>query len=95
MVAYEVEHGRTFRSFTLIRTAELHKAAKKAGETLSQTPAEDGLGGRRRRGIALADEVSGLLERLHNRPTDRAVAREVRLHLDKLAGNASDLAGEL
>lgn len=95
MVAYEVEHGRTFRSFAVIRTAELHKVALRAWEALNETPAEHGLNGRRQRGIRLADETSGLLQRLHERPTDQQVAREVRLGLDRLRGDASDLAGEL
>jgi hypothetical protein len=95
MVAYEVEHGRTFRSFALIRTAELHKVSMKAWETLNETTAEHGLEGRRRRGIRLADEATGLLQRLHARPTDQRVARQVRLRLDQLRGDASDLAGEL
>jgi hypothetical protein len=95
MVAYEVEHGRTFRSFSVIRTAELHKVSLMAYETLSETPAEHGLEERRRRGIRLADEVTGVLERLHGRPTDQSLARHVRLRLDALKTAASDLAGEL
>src|SRR5438094_9450784 len=88
LVAHEVERGRTFRSFSLIRTAELHKVAKNASEGLQETPAEDGLRPAAKRGADLGHHVSGLLERLHAQPTDRAVAHDVRVGLDRLATQA-------
>jgi hypothetical protein len=95
LVAHEVERGRTLRSFSSIRTAELHKVAMNASQALQETPAESGLGASARRGAALGDRVRGLLERLHNRPTDRALARNVRSALEQLATDAGDLADQL
>jgi hypothetical protein len=95
LVAHEVERGRTIRSFAEIRTAELHKVAMNASEALQETPAEGDLDSSASRGADLGDRVRGLLEQLHERPTDRTLARHVRLTLDHLASKAHDLADEL
>ena len=95
LVAEGVEQGRTFRSFSVIRTAELHKVAMHASESLRETPAEAGLGASARKGADLGDRVAGLLERLHTHPTDRALAHVVRLALDHLATEARDQADRL
>src|SRR3982751_2376671 len=79
LVAHDVERDRTFRSFSTVRTAELHKVAMNASESLRESPPEAGLGQAARRGADLGDRVAGLLERLHERPTDRALAHDVRL----------------
>lgn len=95
MVAYEVELKQTFRSFTVIRTAELHKVAMNVGDKLQQTPPERGLQHAATRGMELAQRVARLLEQLHERPTDPTLARHVRLQLDRLASDAGDVADQL
>jgi hypothetical protein len=95
LVAREVEKGRTFRSFSEIRTAELHKVAMTASEALQETPAEAGLSSAARRGADLGERVREVLERLHKRPTDRAVAHDVRLALERLAAEADELGTKL
>src|SRR5438045_7628417 len=65
LVAEGVEQGRTFRSFSVIRTAELHKVAMNASESLRETPAEAGFGASARNGDDLGERAAGLLERLH------------------------------
>jgi hypothetical protein len=95
LVAREVQRGRTFRSFVVIRTAELHKQAMNASDALQETPTESGLDSSARRGAALGDHVRELLERLHERPTDRTLGRSVHDGLDKLASEAGDLADTL
>jgi len=95
LVAHEVERDRTLRSFAVIRTAELHKQAENASEALQETPPEQGLESSAKRGVVLGDRASSLIERLHNSPTDRAVAHDVRLKLDRIAGDAGDLADAL
>jgi len=95
LVAQGVEQDRTFRSFSVTRTAELHKEAMNASASLRETPAEAGLGASARQGADLGDRVAGLLERLHLRPTDHAVAHAVRLDLDHLAKQARDQADQL
>jgi hypothetical protein len=62
---------------------------------LQETPTEAGLGSSAKRGADLAHHVSGLLERLHNRPTDRTLARHVRIGLDRLATEAGDVGDQL
>jgi hypothetical protein len=95
LVAYEVERGRTLRSFAVIRTAELHKVAMNAAQDLQDSQTEDGLHDAAARGGQIGDEVRGLLERLHQRPTDRDVARHVRRELDRLSSEAGDLSDRL
>jgi hypothetical protein len=95
LVAKGVEQDRTLRSFSVIRTAELHKVAMNASEALQETPAEAGLGASAQKGAALGDHVAGLLERLHERPTDRALAHVVRIGLDQLAKQARDESDRL
>jgi hypothetical protein len=95
MVAYEVERRRTFRSFAVIRTAELHKVAMNVGDELRQTPTERGLEHAAMQGMELAQRVAMLLEQLHERPTDPTLARDVRLQLHRLAGDAGGLADRL
>lgn len=95
LVAREVERGRTLRSFAVIRTAELHKVAMNAAESLQETSAEDHLEGAATRGSELGAHVRDLLERLHEKPTDRALAGNVRRQLDQLSSQASDLADKL
>jgi hypothetical protein len=95
MVAHEVEQGRTFRSFAVIRTAELHKVAMNVANQLEQTRTERGLQHDANRGMELADRVSTLLEQLHERPTDRTLAHRVRVQLDRLSGDAGDVADQL
>src|SRR5207244_2982388 len=68
LVAEGVEQGRTFRSFSVIRTAELHKVAMHASESLRETPAEAGLGASARKGADLGDRVAGLLASVTKRP---------------------------
>ena len=95
LVAQGVEQDRTFRSFTVIRTAELHKVAMNASQALRETPAEAGLGAGARQGADLGDRAAGLLEGLHKRPTDRRLAHITRLALDHLATEARDQADRL
>jgi hypothetical protein len=95
LVAREVERGRTLRSFAVIRTAELHKVAMNVAKALQQTPVEHGLGHGAARGLQIAQQVAGALDALHRRPGDRALARRVRLALDRLSSQASDVADAL
>jgi hypothetical protein len=95
LVAHEVERDRTLRSFATIRTAELHKVAMNAADALQETPTEHGLQAEADRGARLANRIADLLERLHERPSDRELARHVRLKLDRLATDAGDVADSL
>jgi hypothetical protein len=95
LVAHEMERGRMFRSFAEIRTAELHKLAMNASDSLQETPAEDALRPSAQKGATLGDQVSGELERLHRQPTNKAVAHAGRVRLERLAAEARDLADKL
>jgi hypothetical protein len=66
-----------------------------AAEALQETPADADARAAARQGANLGNRVAGLLERLHNHPTDRALARAVRLTLDHLATEAGDQANQL
>jgi hypothetical protein len=95
MVAHEAERGRTFTSFVNIRTAELHKVAKNIADDLQQTPPEHGLEHAAGQGMMIAEQIAGLLDDLHKRPDDRALAGRVRRDLDELASEASEVAEAL
>jgi hypothetical protein len=95
MVAREVERGRTLRSFAVIRTAELHKVAMNVASALQETPTEHGLEHGAARGMEIADRVAALLDRLHERRDDRALAGYVRRQLDRLSTEAADVADAL
>ena len=95
MVAHEVERGRTLESFANIRTAELHKVAKNVADALQQTPPEHGLEHAAGEGMMIAEQIAGLLDDLHKRPDNRALAGRVRRDLDQLASEAREVAEAL
>jgi hypothetical protein len=84
LVAREAKRERTWKSFIEIRTAELHGAAEKTEEKLSQ-PTEEGLGKAADEGSKLAAQVRAALGSLHEHPTDRGLAASVENRLSRLS----------
>jgi hypothetical protein len=84
LVAREAKGGRTWESFVEIRTAELHGAAEKSEEKLTQ-PTETGLASAAEQGSKLAAQVRVALGSLHEHPTDRRLAASMETRLRRLA----------
>ncbi len=84
LVAREAKGGRTFESFVVIRTAELHGVAEKVEKKLTE-PTEKGLATSAQRGSRLAARVRAALGSLHEHPTDGRLAAGVENRLRRLA----------
>jgi hypothetical protein len=87
LVARQAKRDRTWRSFTEIRTAELHGAAQQSEQKLTQ-PTEQGLGGPAEQASKLAAHVRAALGSLHDHPDDARLAASVER---KLSGLSHDL----
>lgn len=84
LVAREAKGGRTTKSFVVIRTAELHGAAQKSEQKLTE-PTENGLAKSAEQGSKLAAQVRAALGALHGHPNDRRLAASTENRLHRLA----------
>jgi hypothetical protein len=94
LVAREAERGRTWESFVVIRTAELHGAAQKSEETLTE-PTDKGLARSAEQGSKLAAQVRAALGSLHEHPKDRRLAASTENRLRRLADELTRIEGRL
>jgi hypothetical protein len=94
LVAREAKRARTWESFVVIRTAELHGAAEKSEKKLTQ-PTEAGLGSSAEQGSKLAGRVRAVLGSLHEHPKDRRLAASAENRLRRLADELARIGSRL
>jgi hypothetical protein len=95
LVSGEAARSRAPDSFIEIRTAELSKEARNAGDTLTETPTEQGLQQAADHGSQIADRAHRLLDDLHSDPGDTNLAANVEAQLRSLHDEASTLEQSL
>lgn len=81
LLAHEAAHGRAFRGFVELHAAELHATVEDVEQKLNATPTEAGLSEAAKKAASLAGRVRSQLERLHERPDDRAGAARIQRRL--------------
>jgi hypothetical protein len=92
LLAHGTADGRSTHAFTAVHSRVLAEQATKVEQKLSSAEVSPGLEGKRRQADRLAAKVQSELERLHDHPADREVARAVADRLDEAAKAAEDLA---
>jgi homoserine kinase len=95
LLAREAAHGRAFRGFVEIHSAELASQAQKALEKLQNVPAERGLGQAAASAIGFAGQVQDQLDQLHQHPTDRKQAAQVEHELSQISNKVNQLSSKL
>jgi hypothetical protein len=91
-LAHDTADGRSTHAFTAVHSQVLAEQATKVEQKLSSADVSPGLEGKRRQADRLAAQVQSELERLHDRPADRELARAVAGRLDQAAKAAEELA---
>lgn len=85
LLASDVARGRSTEPFARIHSGVLEDQAQAAADALDK-PAQRSLEAERRTTERRAVQVADALGRLHDDPTDRALAARVRVELRRLAG---------
>jgi hypothetical protein len=92
LLAHDTADGRSTHAFTAVHSQVLAEQAMKVEKKLSSAEVSPGLERQRRQADRLAARVQSELERLHESPADREVARAVAARLDDAAKAAEELA---
>ena len=92
LLAHDTADGRSTHAFTAVHSQVLAEQATKVEQKLSSADVSPGLEGKRREADRLAVRVQSELERLHDHPADRGLARAVAGRLDQAAKAAEELA---
>jgi hypothetical protein len=92
LLAHDTADGRSTHAFTAVHSQVLAEQARKVEQKLASAEVSPGLEAKRRQAGRLAAQVQSELERLHDHPADRELARAVANRLDEAAKAAEELA---
>jgi hypothetical protein len=92
LLAHDTADGRSTDAFTAVHSQVLAEQATKVEQKLASAEVAPGLEEERRQADRLAARVQRELERLHDDPADRQLARAVATRLDQAAKAAEELA---
>jgi small-conductance mechanosensitive channel len=92
LLAHDTADGRSTHAFTAVHSTFLAKQVRKVETKLSSADVPPDLEQDRAKADRLAARVESQLERLHDEPADRNVARSVASRLDDAAKQAEELA---
>ena len=92
LLANDVSKGASTKYFARVHAKELSRASSDLADALAERPTSTGITPEVRRLSKLAAKVSDELERLHLHPTDREVAKSLKLPLKADAHAADKLA---
>jgi len=92
LLAHDSADGRSTHAFTAVHSRVLAEQATKVEQKLESAEVAPGLESTRRQAEHLAARVESELERLHDHPADRELARVVATRLDQAAKAAEELA---
>jgi hypothetical protein len=93
ILAGDVALDRSTEPFARVHSGELADQAGSSATSLHGATAPKMLDADRKRAAATAVRIERALERLHDSPTNRAVARAVERELERDARTAAQLAG--
>ena len=92
LLAKDVSKGASTTTFARVQSANLHSEASNFADALGSRPTAPGIEPKVRDAAKVAAQVAEQLDRLHNHPADRAVAKSVEQRLADLSDKADKLA---
>ena len=87
LLAHDVTKGASTKSFVRVHAGELADEAAGFAKSLGARPTSPGIEPEVRKLAHVAGRISGRLEQLHSRPTDRTLAHRLE---DRLSDDADD-----